>query len=114
MPENIKCRIYCERGKTINHIISECSKLAQKECKTRHDLVGKVIHWELCKEYRFDLTNKWYMQNKEYVLENETHKLQWNFSVETDHLISPRPPNRTIINKNRNCRIVDFIVPADH
>ena len=26
------------------HIISECSKLAQKEYKTRHDWVDKVIH----------------------------------------------------------------------
>ena len=31
-------------NETINHIISECSKLAHKEYKTRHDWVGKVIH----------------------------------------------------------------------
>ena len=29
-----------ERDKTVNHIISECSKLAQKEFKTIQDLVG--------------------------------------------------------------------------
>ena len=33
-----------ERDETI--MISECSKLAQKEYKTRHDHVGKEIHWE--------------------------------------------------------------------
>ena len=32
--------------------ISECSKLAQKECKSRHDWKEKVIHWELCKEIK--------------------------------------------------------------
>ena len=42
--QNSKCRLYCDRDKTMNHIISECSKLAQKEYKTRHDWVGKVIH----------------------------------------------------------------------
>ena len=34
--------------KTVDQIINECSKLAQK--KTRHDWVGYVIHWELCKK----------------------------------------------------------------
>ena len=43
-----KCRLCSDRDETINHIISECSKLAQKEYKTRHDWVSKVIHGEMC------------------------------------------------------------------
>ena len=39
--QNSKCRLCGDRDETINHIISECSKLAQKEYKKRHDLVGK-------------------------------------------------------------------------
>ena len=35
----------------VNDIISECSKLAQKEYKTKHDWVEKVINWELCKRW---------------------------------------------------------------
>ena len=54
--QNRKFRLYGDRNETINHIISECSKLAQKEYKTRHDLVGKVIH----KKFKFYHTNKWY------------------------------------------------------
>ena len=57
MQQNSKCRICSDRDKTINHIISECSKLAQKEYKTRHDWVGKVIHWEMRKKFKFDHTN---------------------------------------------------------
>ena len=34
--QNSRCSLYGEREETINHI-SECSKLAQKEYKTRHD-----------------------------------------------------------------------------
>ena len=49
--QNSKCRLYGDRDETINHILSECSKLAQKEYKTRHDWVGKVIHWEMCKKF---------------------------------------------------------------
>ena len=38
-----KYRLYDNKDKTVNYIISECSKLAQKEYKTRHNWVGKVI-----------------------------------------------------------------------
>ena len=72
MQQNSKCRLCGDRDKTINHIISKYSKLAQKEYKTRYNWVGKVIHWELCKKFKFDHTNKWYMCNLASVLENET------------------------------------------
>ena len=62
------------------------------------------------------------MHNPEYVLENVTHKLIWDFEIKTDHLISVRRPDLGIINtkkkkkkkKNPNCRIVDFAFTADH
>ena len=99
----------------MNHIISECSKLAQKEYKSRYDWVGKVIHWEMCKKFKFDHKNKWYMHNPALVLKNNTHKHQWDFDIPTDHLISARRPDLIIINKKkRTCKIVDFAIPADH
>ena len=55
------------------------------------------------------------MHNPSSVLENDTHKLLWDFDIQTDHLISSR-----IIDKNekkkkkRICKIADFAVPADH
>ena len=42
MQQNRKCRLHGDRNKTINHIINEYSKLAQKEYKTWHDWVDKV------------------------------------------------------------------------
>ena len=56
--QNSKCRRRGDRDEKINYIISECSKLAQKEYKARNDWVGKVIHWEICKKFQFDHTNK--------------------------------------------------------
>ena len=64
-----------DRDETINHIINECSKLAQKEYKTGHDWVGKVIHRELCKKVKFDHTTKSYIHRPESDQENETHKI---------------------------------------
>ena len=70
----------------------------------------------MCKKFKFDHTNKWYMHNLTPVLENDTHKLLWDFDVHTDHLISARRPGLIIINnkKKRISKIVDFAVPADH
>ena len=99
--QNSKCRLYGDRDQTINYIISECSKLAEKEYETRQDLVGKVIHWELYNKFKFDHTNKWYMHNSESVLENEMHKLLWDFEIQMDHLISARRPDVVIINKKK-------------
>ena len=82
-----------DRDETINHIISECSKSAQNEYKTRNDWIDKVIHWEMCKKFKFDHTNKWYMHNPAPVLENDTHELLWDFGIHTDHQISARRPD---------------------
>ena len=113
--QNSKCRLCDDRDETINHIISKCSELAQKEYKTRHDWVGKVFHWKMYKKFKFDHTNKWYMRNPAPVLENDTHKLLWDFDIHMDPLISARRPDLIIINqKKRTCKIVDFAVPADH
>ena len=70
--QNSKCWLCSDRDETINHIISECSKLAQKEYKAKHDWVGKVVHWEMSRKFQFDHTNKWYMHNPAPVVENDT------------------------------------------
>ena len=54
--------------------------------------------------------NKWYMHNLAPVLENDTHKLLWDFNIQTDHLIPDRRPDLIIINNNKkenlqNCRL---------
>ena len=105
---NSKFRLCSDRDETINHIISEWNKLAPKEYKTRHDWIGMVIHWEMCKKSKFDHTNKWYMHTPAAVLENDAHKLLWDFDIQTDHLISARRPDLIVINKKenlQNCRL---------
>ena len=55
------------------------------------------------------------MHNPAAVLENDTQKFLWDIDIQTDNLISARKPDLIIINKKkRNCKIVDFTVPADH
>ena len=116
--QNSKCRLCGDRDETINHIIRKCSKLAQKGYKARHDCVGKMIHREMYKKFKFDDANEWYMNNPPPILENDTHKLQLDFDIHTDRLISARRPDLMIINNNnkkkKTCKIVDFAGPANH
>ena len=57
------------------------------------------------------------MHNPAPVLENDSHKLLWDFNIQTGHLIPARRPDLIIINKKkkkRTWKIVDFAVPAHH
>ena len=55
------------------------------------------------------------MHNPERLLEYDTHKLPWDFDIQTDHLISTRKLDLIIINKKkRTYKIEGFAVPADH
>ena len=110
MQQNSKCRLCGDRGETINHLISECSKLTQKKYKTRHDWAGKVIHWVLCKKLKFDHMNKWYMKNLASVLDNNTDKLLWDFDIQTDYLILARRQD-LIINKKKDLQNCGLYCP---
>ena len=85
--QNSKFRLCSDRDEAISHIISEFSKLVQKKYKVRHDWGGKVIHWEICKKFKFDHAKKLYMHNPAPVLENDTYKLLWDFYIQTNHQI---------------------------
>ena len=64
-------------------MIMESSKLAQKECRNKHDSVGKLIHRELCKRMKFDHSTKWYIQkNSESVLKNERYRILLDYETQ--------------------------------
>ena len=48
------------------------------------------------------------MLNPESAMENEMHKLFWDFEIQTDNLISARRPDLVIINKKKTYWIMDF------
>ena len=52
------CRLWKKAGESIDHVVSGCSKLAQKECKRRHDNLGKIVHWKLARKFNFETGDK--------------------------------------------------------
>ena len=108
------CRMCRKVDESIDHIVSGCSKLAQKEYKRRHDNLGKIVHWKLARKCNFEAGDKWYEHEPESVLENEDYKILWDFSIQTDHVIEARRPDLVVVDKKeRSCKIIDFAVPGD-
>ena len=109
-----KCRLCGQKDETINHIISECSKLAQKEYKRRHDKVAKAVHWTICKKYDLQATGKWYQHIPETVQENDLIKLLWDYNIQTDQEIEARRPDLVLKDKNKNITyLIDVAIPYD-
>ena len=98
--------LYVEYVESIDHIVSGCSKLAQKEYKRRHDNPGKIVHWKLARKCNFEAGDKWYEHDPEKILENEDHKILWDFSIETDHIIQARRPDLVVVDKKRICKLI--------
>ena len=108
------CRVCRKVGESIDHIVSGCSKFAQKEYKRRHDNLGKIVHLKVARKCNFDAGDKWYEHDPKSVLENEDYKTLWDFSIQTDHAIEARRPDLVVVDKKeRSCKIIDFAVPRD-
>ena len=88
--EQSKCRMCGEKDETVNHLISECSKMAQREYERRHDWVGRRVHWDVSKKYGIVVNDKWYQHEPGSVIENDKSKILWDFTVH-----GPYHPSKT-------------------
>ena len=105
------CRMCRKVDESIDHIVSCCNKLAQKEYKRSHD---NLVHWKLSRKCNFEVGNKWYEHKPGSILENEDYKILWDFSIQTDHVIEARRPDLIVVDKKvRSCEITDFAVRGD-
>ena len=95
-------------------MLCECPMLAQREYKRRHDWVGRKIHWEVCTIIGFDVNEKWYKHEPEKVVENDSWKILWDFTIQTDHVTEERRPDMVVLDKTKSeCKIIDFACPFD-
>ena len=51
-------RLCHEEDESAMHIASGCRILTKRQYKLRHDLLGKRVHWELCKKHGIGCTDK--------------------------------------------------------
>ena len=53
----------------------------------------------MSKRLKFDHTTKWYIHKSESVLENEAHKILWDFKIQTNQQIPDGRPELVFITK---------------
>ena len=112
--ENPLCKMCGERGETVQHIICECKKLAQREYKRRHDTVAKLVHWKLCEKHNLERKEKWYEHCPEGVLEDHDIKFIRDINIQCDNVMKARRPDLILMDKKgKSCVIVDVAVPCD-
>ena len=112
--ENPLCRMCGERGETVQHIICECKKLAQREYKRRHDTVAKSFHWKLCEKHNLERKEKWYEHCPEGAVEDDDVKLIWDINIQCDNVIEARRPDLILVDKKaKSCVITDVAIPGN-
>ena len=101
-----------QKGETVLHLVSECSKLAQGEYKGGHENVVRKVHWELCRKYSLENANKWYEHQPQGLLENGHHKLLWDFNIQCDHETEHSRLDLVIVDKEKKTMcIIDIALP---
>ena len=109
------CRLCGQRDETVAHIVAECQSLAQRQYKNwRHDVVARVLHWELCKKFKLPHNDRWYEHTPEPSAQNENAKLIWDVTIQTDKKVDHNKPDIVLIDKTSNfCLIIDVACPFD-
>ena len=66
----------------------------------------------MCKIYGTEVEEKWYQHRSEVVMENDKHKILWDFTVQVDLEIYRRRPDLIVVQKDKNlCQVIDFVCP---
>ena len=81
----------------------------------RHEKVCKYIHVLLLLEHGFiEKYIPWYQHQPTQVAENNSTKILWNFSIQTDHEVINNKPDIIVVNKiNKTANLTEVAVPND-
>ena len=82
-PETSLGRLCGDSTETVRHIVSGCSKLAQREYRKHQDKVALQVHYELCRTYRLERTDKKYDHHPVPVAENGELRIINNYSLKS-------------------------------
>ena len=97
--ENSLCRLCGKKGESVQHLVSGCEILTQKENKRRLKNVAKKVLWDLCKKIGLKHTEKWSEYVPDGVVENEEVKVLWDINVQCDNVKEARRPDIIAIDK---------------
>ena len=99
---------------TVDHLISSCSFLVQREYKGRHDAIASLIHWTLLKQAGVQVQTPWRKHVPTAVLDTNDFKLLWDFTIISDSAIYHNRPDITLVRKPSNeVFLIDVAIPGE-
>jgi len=108
------CRLCGESTETVRHIVSGCKKLAQNENRKRHDKVALRVHWDVCRKYGIECTEKWYDHQPLSIVENGAVRVTCDMTIYTDKVLKHNRPDITLVHKDtQKWTLIDITVQAD-
>ena len=70
------------------------------------------LWWEICRANGIHVKPTWYEHQPQAVIENDSCKILWDFTVETDHFIIAKKTDMTVIDEEHHeGQITDFAIP---
>ena len=70
-----------------------------------------LYHWKLCGSYQLERAGKWYEHQPNGVIESDEVKILWDVNMQCDSLIECRPDIVVVLEKKKECKIIDIAVP---
>merc|ERR1711965_562994 len=110
------CRVCGKWFETVKHVVSGCNELAKKQYQIRHDKMGSRVHWELCRKYGIECSDKWFNHLPSSVSRSKDglYEIFWNRKILVGRGIEFNKPDVIIVDKAaKKWTIIDFCVPWD-
>ena len=109
-----KCRVCGMWDETVRHVVAGCGELAKKQYMGRHDRMGTRVHWELCRKYGIEFSERWYEHVPERVVMDRDKRVEiyWDQTIVGATALEHNRPDVVVVDKRAGkWTLVDFSVP---
>ena len=111
------CRVCGEKTETVAHVAGSCGLLMKGPGTVRHDKVGARVHWELCRKYDVECSEKWFQHKPQSISKSRSGEvtIYWDYKWTMSRPVYHCKPDVVVRDSKTNIwTIIDFAVPLDH
>ena len=99
------------------NVLSVDARSLPREYRKHHDKVALRVHWEMCRKYGIECTDKLYDHKPLPIAENGEVRITWDMTIYIDKVLKHNWPDTTLVHKDTPkwtlIDIDDIAVPAD-
>ena len=104
---NSQCRFCHQKEETVSHIMSGCETLMADGWYTRrHNKICQYLHWNICKDYNINVTDKSWEHQPEGIAGNNNVLIYYDTNIPTSRFIQGAAIRPDIVIWDRQCNVV--------